>query len=114
MFGREFPPGPPPQAEIHTGETKFDVATELMITTVLKVAESAASGIEEMAETGKFPKRAAYMLSLAAAKEHVKAAFGDNTPECREAMARFLKAGWVPPLKDSQQPPTSNGVATHG
>lgn len=114
MFGREFPPGPPPEAETPVGGAKFDVATDLMITTVLKVAESAASGIEEMAEKGTFPKRAAYMLSLAAAKEHIKAAFGDNTPECREALSRFLKAGWVPPLKDSDQPYTSNGVATHG
>ncbi|WP_131823013.1 hypothetical protein, partial [Mycobacteroides chelonae] len=104
MFGREFPPGPPPDAETSVGGAKFDVATELMITTVLKVAESAASGIEEMAEAGKFPKRAAYMLSNASAREHIKAAFGDNTPEFREAMSRFLKAGWVPPLKDSEQP----------
>ena len=45
LFGREFPPGPPPEAETPIGEAKFDVATELMITTVLKVAESAASKI---------------------------------------------------------------------
>jgi len=114
LFGREFPPGPPPEAETPIGEAKFDVATELMITTVLKVAESAASKIEALGEEGKVPKRAAYLLSNVAAKAQISAAFGENTPEFREAMVRFMNAGWVPPQKDSEQPLTPNGVATHG
>jgi len=54
------------------------------------------------------------LLSNVAAKAQISAAFGENTPEFREAMVRFMNAGWVPPQKDSEQPLTPNGVATHG
>ncbi|SIG30427.1 Uncharacterised protein [Mycobacteroides abscessus subsp. abscessus] len=114
MYGNELPPGLPPLSETYARAAKFDVATELMITTVLKIAESAAGKIEALAEEGKLPKRAAYLLSNVAAKAQVGAAFGENTPEFRETMVRFMNAGWVPPVKDSEKGAADGAAVTHG
>lgn len=115
MYGNELPPGPMPPGVTPPphGKRGFDVATELMITVALKVAEQEAGGMESLAEEGKFPKRAAYAFGQMIASSTLKAALGDNTPEYKEAMGRFMMAGWVPPVKDSGQE-AATGPVTHG
>ncbi|MDO3068503.1 hypothetical protein P5W11_09790 [Mycobacteroides abscessus subsp. bolletii] len=112
LFGREFPPGPPPPGiATPPKDRKFDVATELMITTALRIAERSAAQIESLAEEGKFPKRAAYMVSNAMARVQIEAALGVGTREAKEAINRFLMAGWEPPAKDATQSAPNGGAA---
>jgi hypothetical protein len=53
-------------------------------------------------------------LSNVAAKAQVGAAFGENTAEFRETMVRFMNAGWVPPVKDSEKGTADGTAVTHG